>query len=243
MMVSRRDRALDREDAASKEWRRPPGLLTDSSYPEQIADDLARLHRPYLAEARRIVLERLTPNEAALARGIRAETERYRSRNPHLDDAELDAAFAAANERGLAQLAKIVAAASPAAEADREPASAAGRRRARFGAAAPIMAGTISFRKQAEGGRLTLAWDANRRVARWTVRISARADPREDYAEVENVEVQAGKPQLTLTLDERSYRVTVLGHSHSGRVIERAIVSGLTADNWRTKWTRRPTSS
>ena len=64
------------------EWLLPIDLMADSYAPEQIADELGRRHALHLREAQRLVHDRLPPDEAGLADGVRAETLRYLASQP-----------------------------------------------------------------------------------------------------------------------------------------------------------------
>lgn len=98
----------------------------------------------------------------------------------------------------------------------------------------PSLSGDLEVRR---AGGFRLEWDAVPAVARWEVRISERTDVRRDYALRETVEV-AG-PSIDLQLDDRPLRVHVLGRTQEGRLVRRAVVSGLTREGWNDRWNRR----
>ena len=61
------------------------------------------------------------------------------------------------------------------------------------------------------------------------MRISARPDPRGDYVVQETRELAPGETSAELPLGEQPLRVHVLGRTRDGRLLRRAVISGLTA--------------
>jgi hypothetical protein len=98
----------------------------------------------------------------------------------------------------------------------------------------PSVTGDMDIRR---AGEYTLEWDAVPAVARWEVRISERTDVRRDYTIRETYEVE--KPSIDLPLDDQPLRVHVLGRTRDGRLVRRAIVSGLSREGWNDRWNRR----
>jgi hypothetical protein len=98
----------------------------------------------------------------------------------------------------------------------------------------PSVSADMDVRK---AGEFRLEWDAVPAVAAWEVRISERADARSDYELVQ--ELETGDARVELSLGERPTRVNILGRTHSGRLIRRATISGLTRDTWSGRWNRR----
>jgi hypothetical protein len=92
-------------------------------------------------------------------------------------------------------------------------------------------------------GESTLVWDAVAAVTGWEVRISERPDVRSDYAVRETHELAAGETQIDVTLGALPLRVHILGRTRDGRLLRRAVVSGLTRDGWRERWQRRASAS
>jgi hypothetical protein len=86
-------------------------------------------------------------------------------------------------------------------------------------------------------GDATLVWDAVPGVVSWEVRISERADARSDYVLQDTLEIEA--TSVDLSLGDRALRVNILGRSRNGRLVRRALVSGLSRDNWADRWQRR----
>lgn len=89
----------------------------------------------------------------------------------------------------------------------------------------------------------TLVWDRVGAVAGWELRISARPDPRGDYVVRETRRLPPEATSAELPLGPKPLRVHVLGRTRDGRLVRRAVISGLTADNWRDRWQRRASAS
>lgn len=98
----------------------------------------------------------------------------------------------------------------------------------------PSVSGDLELRK---AGEFRLEWDAVAAVSTWEVRLSERTDVRRDYVVLETLEVT--DPSIELPLDDRPVRVHVLGRTPQGRLVRRAVVSGLTRDGWNDRWNRR----
>ena len=89
----------------------------------------------------------------------------------------------------------------------------------------------------------TLVWPAERAVASWELRISERPDPRGDYEVRESGELPGEATSLELPIGDVPLRVHLLGRNRSGRLVRRAIVSGLTRETWAERWQRRASAS
>jgi hypothetical protein len=48
---------------------------------------------------------------------------------------------------------------------------------------------------------------------------------------------------VTVELQELPIRVHLLGRGSAGQLLQRALISGLTRDNWSERWQRRATAS
>ena len=94
------------------------------------------------------------------------------------------------------------------------------------------------------GEGTTLVWDpvqgghrlggADQRAPRPARRLRRAGDAR----------ARAGRDErATVPLGEQPLRVHVLGRTRDGRLLRRAVISGLTADNWRDRWQRRASAS
>jgi hypothetical protein len=93
------------------------------------------------------------------------------------------------------------------------------------------------------GDGATLTWTREPKVTAWELRISERPDPRGDYAVRETGELPGEATSLELPLGDVPLRVHLLGRDRGGRLVRRAIVSGLTRDTWRDRWQRRASAS
>lgn len=221
------------------EWLRPIDLMVDSHAPEQISFELGRRHAVYLREAQRLVAEGLTPDGRGLSEGVRAETSRYLSSQPWLAHATLEPAVAAVEAATLAALNAIVAAARP---EPRPVATAPPIRRLALQPSATIV-GNMAVRKKSSGDGIELSWDAAPNVTEWTIRVSVRPDPRQDYVEGELVKLPSAAAAFDVALDELPRRIQLHGLARDGRVVRRAIVSALTSGNSSAQWKRHSTAS
>lgn len=92
-------------------------------------------------------------------------------------------------------------------------------------------------------GASTLAWRTEPTVTAWELRISERPDPRGDYEVRESGELPGGATSVDLPLGDSPLRVHLLGRDRGGRLVRRAIVSGLTRETWGARWQRRASAS
>jgi hypothetical protein len=73
--------------------------------------------------------------------------------------------------------------------------------------------------------------------------VSERREGRGDY-DVRETRALAGTAIATeLVLGDRPLRIHVLGRGRDGRLLQRAIVSGLTRENRDERWERRASAS
>jgi hypothetical protein len=107
--------------------------------------------------------------------------------------------------------------------------------------AKPTIAANMAVRAKATGDTVTLEWQAVPGVAAWEARLSERPDARSDYVERETKELEATSLELTLT--DTPKRIHILGRNSYGRLVQRAVISGLTADNWSERWQQRASAS
>jgi hypothetical protein len=121
------------------------------------------------------------------------------------------------------------------------PAAAAPQPRRREYRARPSISANMTVRARAAGDAVALEWPAAAGVVAWEARISERPDPREQYVEREERALEA--PRLELQLGELPVRVHLLGRTSSGRLVQRAVISGLTAANWSQRWQQRASAS
>jgi hypothetical protein len=100
--------------------------------------------------------------------------------------------------------------------------------------------GNMDVRRE---GTAVLAWGSEPKVATWEVRISERPDPRGDYEVRESGELPGEATSVEIPLGESPLRVHLLGRDRGGRLVRRAIVSGLTRETWDERWQRRGSAS
>ena len=102
------------------------------------------------------------------------------------------------------------------------------------------MTGNMDVRRD---GGATLVWPREPKVVTWEVRISERSDPRGDYEVRESGELPGEATSMELPLGDLPLRVHLLGRDRGGRLVRRAIVSGLTRETWAERWQRRASAS
>jgi hypothetical protein len=100
--------------------------------------------------------------------------------------------------------------------------------------------GTMDVRR---GDDAALTWPREAKVALWELRISERPDPRGDYEVRESGELPGDATRVELPLGDAPLRVHLLGRDRGGRLVRRAILSGLTRETWRDRWQRRASAS
>ena len=71
-----------------------------------------------------------------------------------------------------------------------------------------------------------IEWESDPAVQRWEIRI--RSESRE-----------LSEPRADLSLTDQPVRVNIVGRSRTGKVVRRAVLSGLTRENWNDRWQRR----
>jgi hypothetical protein len=171
-----------------------------------------------IADARRVVARGGRVDAAAFERRIRAVG------GDHEEDALRKLAGVVAVHRARARF-------HGAPEAPPEPVRPARPLRTR-----PTISGALDVRRARE---FVLAWDRDRAVASWEVRIAERPDVRRDYVEREPLELPADATELELPLGDNPLRVRIVGRDARGRLVRRALVAGLTRDTWADRWQRR----
>jgi hypothetical protein len=107
--------------------------------------------------------------------------------------------------------------------------------------AKPTIAANMAVGASDGGGAFTLEWDAAPGVSRWEVRIGERRDARAPYVDRETVSLEA--PRLELPLSDLPQRVSIVGRNAAGRIVQRALISGLTNANWNQRWQQRASAS
>jgi hypothetical protein len=107
--------------------------------------------------------------------------------------------------------------------------------------ARPTIAANMAVRARAAGEAVVLEWDARPGVSRWEARLSERRDARSPYVDRETFELDA--PRLEVQLTDLPQRVALVGRTATGRIVQRALISGLTSSNWSQRWQQRPSAS
>jgi len=170
-----------------------------------------------IADARRIVARGSTVDAAAFERRIRA-------------------VGGAGEEEALRRLALVVAVhrararfAEP--RPAQEPPKPAKPLRTR-----PTISGALDVRR---GRDFVLEWRAARDVASWEVRIAERPDIRRDYVEREERDLPGAATEVELPLGDSPMRVRIVGKDSRGRLVRRAVLTGVTRETWNERWQRR----
>ena len=101
----------------------------------------------------------------------------------------------------------------------------------------------MAVRKRPIGGGVELSWDTAPSVTEWTIRVSVRPDPRQDYVEGEIVTLAPTTAAFDVALDELPRRIQLYGLARDGRIVRRAIISALTSGNSGAQWKRQATAS
>jgi hypothetical protein len=104
----------------------------------------------------------------------------------------------------------------------------------------PTISGTMDVRRAREH---VLEWTPLRTVEQWEVRISERPSVRGDYVVRSEQTLPASTSELALDLGEKPMRIHLLGRGRGGKLVQRAVISGLTEAGWSTRWEKRATAS
>lgn len=201
-------------------------------------DTLLRASKALLDEVRSHVASGGDPDAHAESR-LRALFAEARARRE--SDA---AAIGRAERRALSQLERVLSvqrARSLLARKPTPPAPPPGRRAALR--TRPTVTGNMEIRRERAGDDHVLAWDGAAAVAAWEVRFSERETARDDYAVKEERVLPAGATRVVVPFARGSLRVHVLGRSRDGRLLRRAVISGLTPETWDVRWQRRASAS
>jgi hypothetical protein len=107
----------------------------------------------------------------------------------------------------------------------------------------PTITGNMDVKRDGDESALFLRWDATPAVASWEVRVSERPDARGDYVVRDRLSLDGSVTNAEIRLGERPLRIHVLGRRRDGRLLRRAVISGLTSESWRERWRRRASAS
>src|SRR5262245_43883966 len=180
-----------------------------------------------LGEARAQVAAGRAPNVEGLEVRLAAA-----ARSAGVDAAAVDSARRSLRSIGAVHRSRAVVARDPARpRAAQRGAPAALRAR-------PTVTGSLGVRR-ADGDGFRLAWDAVPVVTEWEVRFSERADARSEWVEGEKLVLGGDETGVELPLGNALLRVNIIGRGRGGRLQRRALISGLTHENWRERWQRR----
>jgi hypothetical protein len=188
-------------------------------------------YRAIIDEARAQIAAGREPDARALAARIRA----------------VGAGAGEQEERALQQLERVLAVHRARTLVAREPSppaeKAASPARRTPLRTKPTITANMEVRRQQKTEPFVLVWDAAPAVAEWEVRFSERSDPRADYVARETLSLPPGATAVDVPLTERPLRVHLLGRRRDGKLLRRAVISGLTAENWNDRWQRRPSAA
>ncbi len=176
-------------------------------------DEYARI----IADARRVVARGTEPNRDAFERRIRA-------------------VGGEGEEEALRRLALVVAVHRARSRFTEPRAPEPAARPVRVLATRPTISGALDVRR---GRDFVLEWNAARDVASWEVRIAERPDIRRDYVERDAQELPGGATELELPLGDNPMRVRIVGRDARGRLVRRAVLTGVTRATWNDRWQRR----
>jgi hypothetical protein len=194
-------------------------------------DALTREYAAIINEARGAIAGGRGPDAKVLEERIRSATRRHSGGAP-------------GERKALKQLERVLSVYRARGALTRQPAPPAAAAPLRKALRArPTLTGNMDVRRQTQGETFVLSWDAAAGVAQWEVRISERPDARRDYAVRDTLSVPATETTLELPLGDRSLRVHLLGRSRDGRLLRRAVISGLTREGWDERWQRRASAS
>jgi hypothetical protein len=109
--------------------------------------------------------------------------------------------------------------------------------------ARPTLSGTIELRREVEAGVYVVRWPADRSVEAWELRFGRRADARSAYVDGESVTLPGEATSAVVPLADGALRIHLVGRGRGGRLVRRALASGLTRENWDARWQRRPSAA
>ena len=202
-------------------------------------DELRRELAAIVDDVRAEIAAARGPAADSAAARIRAAADRARQAAPA-------AAVTSAERAALKQLERLVAVHRARAFVSRDaaprPAPGPPRRRALL-RTRPTITGNMDVTRARNGDPFTLAWPAESRVASWEVRVSEQRSRGREYVARETLTLPSEATGVDVPLGDTPLRVHLLGRGRDGRLLRRAIVSGLTSETWGERWERRPTAS
>ena len=214
---------------------------------EPPADEVAALVRAFadvVDDARAQIAAGRSPSRAVAEARIHALAEPARARG-----GTRAAAVAAAEKQALAQLGRVFAVHRARARLSTPGVEAAQPGRTRTAVRTrPTITANMSVHREggaagSGAGRPRLRWDPAPAVAGWEVRFSERPDARAGYELRETLTLEPGVTSVDVPLGELPLRVHVLGRRRDGRLLRRALISGLTRETWGSRWEQRASAS
>jgi hypothetical protein len=144
----------------------------------------------------------------------------------------------------IAQLDRVLAVARARARLARELVPAPSTRRLRAAIRTkPMLTANMEVRRHMNGAAYVLAWDADPSVTDWELRIAERIDARSDYIAGEARTLPVGATSVEIPLGERALRIHLLGRGRGGKLLRRAVIAGLSRENWSTPWQKRASAA
>jgi len=107
----------------------------------------------------------------------------------------------------------------------------------------PSLTANMDVRRLVDGGRYSLAWDRATGVLEWEVRIASRADERSDYVPLETRALPAETTAIDVPDTDRAFRIHIVGRGRGGKLLRRAVISGLSRESWNERWQKRASAS
>jgi len=163
------------------------------------------------------------------------------ARGAEPDVAALEERVRAVDPRALGQLRRLLAVHRAKRSLARPPVAPTARPARAAYRAKPTISANMNVQARAAGEGVELVWPAAAGVRTWEVRIGERRDARSPYVDRETLALDT--PRLELQLSDLPQRVSITGRNATGRIVQRARVSGLTSTNWGQKWQQRASAS
>jgi hypothetical protein len=209
--------------------------------PEQPVDEVEAIVRAFadvVDDARSQIGAGRSPSRAVAEARIRALAEPARARG-----GARAAAVAKAEAQALAQLGRVFAIHRARALLTSKGTEPAPRARAAAVRTRPTITANMSVHREGDADRPRLRWDPATAVAGWEVRFSERPDARAAYELRETLTLEPGATAVDVPLGGVPLRVNILGRRRDGRLLRRALISGLTRETWGSRWEQRASAS
>ena len=106
-----------------------------------------------------------------------------------------------------------------------------------------MLTANMDVRRAVRDSEHVLEWDAVPGVQTWEVRVAERRNVRDDYTAAAGQELAAETTTLVVPESSGTLRIHILGRGRDGRLVRRAVISGLSRENWDEKWQKRPSAA